>query len=101
MKQVEQLELIETPDVSTTIILSESQVKNLKSLGVLNSVGYTYLAIKIMEQESKDNYVPFNLVDFADRWHLRLIEIRKFLIVLEDKGLISSDFADAHVISAI
>lgn len=97
---MKQMELIEVPDVSTTIILSESQVRNLRSLGILNSIGYTYLAIKIMEQESKDKYVPFNLVEFADRWHLRLIEIRKSLIVLEDKGLISSDFADAHIISA-
>jgi|LakMenE01Jun11ns_1017448.scaffolds.fasta_scaffold9532637_2 hypothetical protein len=97
---MKQMELIEVPDVSTTIILSESQVRNLRSLGILNSIGYTYLAIKIMEQESKDKYVPFNLVEFADRWHLRLIEIRKSLITLEDKGLISSDFADAHIISA-
>jgi hypothetical protein len=98
---MKQMELIEVPDVSRRISLSETQVRNLRSLGVLNSTSYIYLAIKIMEEESKDKYVDFNLVEFAERWHLRLIEIRKSLIILEDKGLISSDFADAHVISAI
>ena len=98
---MKQIELIEVPDVSTTIILPESQVRNLRLLGVLNSTSYIYLAIKIIQEESKDKYVDFNLVDFAERWNLRLIEIRKSLIVLEDKGLISSHFADAHVISAI
>ena len=98
---MKQMELIEVPDVSRRISLSETQVRNLRSLGVLNSTSYIYLAIKIMEKESKDKYVDFNLVEFAERWHLRLIEIRKSLITLEDKGLISSDFADAHVISAI
>jgi hypothetical protein len=98
---MKQMELIEVVDLSKRISLSETQVRNLRSLGVLNSTSYIYLAIKIMEEESKDKYVDFNLVEFAERWHLRLIEIRKTLIVLEDKGLISSDFADAHVISAI
>jgi len=98
---MKQMELIEVVDLSRRISLSETQVRNLRSLGVLNSTSYIYLAIKIMEEESKDKYVDFNLVEFAERWHLRLIEIRKTLIVLEDKGLISSDFADAHVISAI
>jgi hypothetical protein len=98
---MKQMELIEVPDISRRISLSETQVRNLRSLGVLNSTSYIYLAIKIMEEESKDKYVDFNLVEFAERWHLRLIEIRKSLITLEDKGLISSDFADAHVISAI
>ncbi|MFO0099606.1 MAG: hypothetical protein ACK52E_16300 [Aphanizomenon sp.] len=97
---MKQIELIEVPDVSRRISLSETQVRNLRSLGVLNSTSYIYLAIKIMEEESKDKYVDFNLVEFAERWHLRLIEIRKSLITLEDKGLISSDFADAHIISA-
>jgi hypothetical protein len=97
---MKQIELIEVPDLSRRISLSETQVRNLRSLGVLNSTSYIYLAIKIMEEESKDKYVDFNLVEFAERWHLRLIEIRKSLITLEDKGLISSDFADAHVISA-
>ena len=98
---MKQMELIEIADLSTKTSLSETQVRNLRSLGVLNSTSYIYLAIKIMEEESKDKYVDFNLVEFAERWHLRLIEIRKSLITLEDKGLISSDFADAHVISAI
>jgi hypothetical protein len=98
---MKQMELIEIADLSRRISLSEAQVRNLRSLGVLNSTSYIYLAIKIMEEESKDKYVDFNLVEFAERWHLRLIEIRKSLITLEDKGLISSDFADAHVISAI
>ena len=98
---MKQIELIEVVDLSRRISLSETQVRNLRSLGVLNSTSYIYLAIKIMEEESKDKYVDFNLVEFAERWHLRLIEIRKSLITLEDKGLISSDFADAHVISAI
>jgi hypothetical protein len=98
---MEQMELIEIVDLSKRIELSENQIRNLRSLGVLNTTSYIYLAIKIMEEESKDNYVNFNLVEFAERWHLRLIEIRKSLITLEDKGLISSDFTDAHVISAI
>lgn len=98
---MQQLELIQIEDVSRRISLSETQIRNLRSLGVLNSTSYIYLAIKVMEEESKHKYVNFNLIEFADRWHLRLIEIRKTLIVLEDKGLISSDFADAHVISAI
>jgi hypothetical protein len=98
---MQQMELIQIADVSRRISLSENQIRNLRSLGILNSTSYIYLAIKVMEEESKDEYVNFNLVEFADRWHLRLIEIRKSLITLEDKGLISSDFADAHVISAI
>lgn len=97
---MKQMELIKIEDFSTPITLSETQVRSLRSLGVLNSLAYTYLAIKIMEQETKDKFVPFNLVEFADKWHLRLVEIRKSLIMLEDKGLISSDFADAHFISA-
>jgi hypothetical protein len=97
---MQQLELIQIEDVSRRISLSETQIRNLRSLGVLNSTSYIYLAIKVMEEESKHKYVNFNLIEFADRWHLRLIEIRKSLITLEDKGLISSDFADAHIISA-
>lgn len=97
---MKQMELIASVDLSTTIILTESQVRNLRSSGVLNSTSYIYLAIKIMEQECKNNYVPFNLVEFADRWHLKLLEVRKSLITLEDKGLISSDFTDCSLIKA-
>ena len=70
------------------LLLDENTIKALKESGVIKGLGYIYFAIEIEKAENTDlRELKINLEDFADRWNLRIIEIRKALIDLDDKGV--------------
>ena len=70
------------------LLLDEKTIKALKESGVIKGLGYIYFAIEIEKAENTDlRELKINLEDFADRWNLRIIEIRKALIDLDDKGV--------------
>jgi hypothetical protein len=70
------------------LLIDEKTIKALKESGVIKGLGYIYFAIEIEKAENTDlRELKINLEDFADRWNLRIIEIRKALIDLDDKGV--------------
>ena len=70
------------------LLLNEKTIKDLKELGIIKGLGYIYLAIEIEKAENPDpKKLEIDLVDFADRWNLRIIEIQKAMIDLDSKGV--------------
>ena len=70
------------------ILLDEKTIKALKESGVIRGLGYIYLAIEIEKAENPDpKKLEIDLVDFADRWNLKIIEIQKAMIDLDSKGV--------------
>ena len=60
------------------LLIDEKTIKALKESGIIKGLGYIYLAIEIEKAENADpKKLEINLVDFADRWNLRIIEIQK------------------------
>lgn len=70
------------------ILLDEKVIKALKESGIIKGLGYIYLAIEIEKAENPDpKKLEIDLEEFADRWNLRIIEVQKAIIDLDDKGL--------------
>ncbi len=70
------------------LLLDEKVIKELKESGIIKGLGYIYLAIEIEKAENPNpKKLEIDLVEFADRWNLRIIEVRKALIDLDDKGV--------------
>jgi hypothetical protein len=70
------------------LLLDENTIKALKESGVIKGLGYIYFAIEIEKAENPDpKKLEINLIDFADRWNLRIIEIQKAMIDLDSKGV--------------
>jgi hypothetical protein len=70
------------------ILLDEKAIKALKELGVVKGLSYIYFAIEIERAENPDpKKLEIDLIDFADRWNLRTIEVQKALIDLDTKGV--------------
>ena len=70
------------------LLLDEKTIKDLKESGIIKGLGYIYLAIEIEKAENPDpKKLEIDLVDFADRWNLRIIEIQKAMIDLDSKGV--------------
>jgi hypothetical protein len=60
------------------LLLDEKTIKALKESGVIKGLGYIYLAIEIEKAENTDlRELKINFEDFADRWNLRIIEVKK------------------------
>ena len=70
------------------LLLDENTIKALKESGVIKGLGYIYFAIEIEKAENTDlRKLEINLIDFADRWNLRTIEVQKAMIDLDSKGI--------------
>jgi hypothetical protein len=70
------------------LLIDEKTIKALKEEGIIKGLGYIYLAIEIEKAENPDpKKLEIDLVDFADRWNLRIIEVRKAMIDLDSKGI--------------
>jgi len=70
------------------LLLDEKTIKDLKESGIIKGLGYIYLAIEIEKAENPNpKKLEIDLVDFADRWNLRIIEIQKAMIDLDSKGV--------------
>ena len=70
------------------LLLDEKAIKALKEEGIIKGLGYIYLAIEIEKAENPDpKKLEIDLVDFADRWNLRIIEVQKAMIDLDSKGV--------------
>ena len=70
------------------LLIDEKTIKALKELGVVKGLSYIYFAIEIERAENPDpKKLEIDLVDFADRWNLRIIEIQKAMIDLDSKGV--------------
>jgi hypothetical protein len=70
------------------LLLDEKTIKALKESGVIKGLGYIYFAIEIEKAENTDlRELKINLIDFADRWNLRTIEVQKAMIDLDSKGV--------------
>ena len=70
------------------LLIDEKTIKALKESGVIKGLGYIYLAIEIEKAENTDlRELKINFEDFADRWNLRIIEVKKAMIDLDSKGV--------------
>ena len=70
------------------VLIDEKTIKALKESGIIKGLGYIYLAIEIEKAENTDlRKLEINLVNFADRWNLKITEVRKALIDLDGKGV--------------
>jgi hypothetical protein len=70
------------------LLIDEKTIKTLKESGIIKGLGYIYLAIEIEKAENPNpKKLEIDLVDFADRWNLRIIEIQKAMIDLDSKGV--------------
>lgn len=70
------------------ILLNEKTIKALKEEGIIKGLGYIYLAIEIEKAENPNpKKLEIDLIEFADRWNVKIIELRKALIDLDDKGV--------------
>lgn len=70
------------------LMIDEKTIKALKESGIIKGLGYIYLAIEIEKAENPDSKkLKINLVDFANRWNLRITEIQKAIIDLDSKGV--------------
>jgi hypothetical protein len=70
------------------VLIDEKTIKALKELGVVKGLSYIYFAIEIERAENPDSKkLEIDLVDFADRWNLRTIEVQKAMIDLDSKGV--------------
>lgn len=91
------LQLIENPNPETKtnevkILLDEKLIKALKEEGIIKGLGYIYLAIEIEKAENPNPRIcEINVEEFADRWNLKIIEVKKALIDLDDKQVISTN----------
>lgn len=85
------LELV-NPKTSTAevkILLDEKIIKQLKENGILSELAYIYFAIEVEKAENANPKIcKIELEDFADRWNLKIIKVRKALIDLDNKGVI-------------
>ena len=80
------------------LVLDEKTIKALKESGVIKGIGYIYLAIEIEKAENTDlRELKIDLVNFADRWNLRIIEVKKALIDLDNKGVMCTTNTPAVV----
>ena len=70
------------------LLIDEKTIKALKEEGIIKGLGYIYLAIEIEKAENPDpKKLEINFEDFADRWNLRIIEVKKAMIDLDSKGV--------------
>lgn len=70
------------------LLLDEKIIKGLKESGIIKGLGYIYLAIEIEKAENPDpKKLEIDVTEFADRWNVKIIEVRKALIDLEDKEI--------------
>lgn len=81
-------EAVEKSTNEAKILLDENVIKGLKESGIIKGLGYIYLAIEIEKTENPDpKKLEIDLIEFADRWNVKIIELRKALIDLDDKGV--------------
>lgn len=91
------MQLVENPTPESKanevkILLDEKTIKALKEEGILKGLGYIYFAIEIEKAENPNpRMCEIELEEFADRWNLKIIEVKKALIDLDDKQVISTN----------
>jgi hypothetical protein len=70
------------------LLLDEKTIKALKEEGIIKSLGYIYLATEIEKAENPDpKKLEIDLIEFANRWNVKIIEVQKAMIDLDDKGV--------------
>lgn len=88
MLQLVNEEAIKKNKNEAKLVIDEKTIKALKESGIIKGLGYIYLAIEIEKAENPDpKKLEIDLVDFADRWGLKITQVRKALIDLDDKGV--------------
>ena len=88
MLQLVNEEAVEKNKNEAQLLLNKKVIKELKESGIIKGLGYIYLAIEIEKAENPNpKKLEIDLVEFADRWNLKIIEVRKGLIDLDDKGV--------------
>ena len=70
------------------ILLDEKTIKALKEEKIIKGLGYIYLAIEIEKAENPDpKKLEIDLIEFANRWNVKIIEVQKAMIDLNNKGV--------------
>lgn len=88
MLQLVNEEAIKKNKNEAKLVIDEKTIKALKESGIIKGLGYIYLAIEIEKAENPDpKKLEIDLVDFAGRWDLKITQVRKALIDLDDKGV--------------